>query len=400
MNELEYALETIDGGTFESLSMDFLRSKGYKVHESGSSGRDGGWDARIKIGDRTGIVHASTRSDWRYKLKDDAEKVRQLENDRDKDYDLFVFVTNKGVNGQQELDLEDDIRDEYGWTLQLYHRDNLLGEIRQNIPEVADRYLDIDLGTDHDHYQRVEQLRDDRIEVIRNRDGHAERLPNGSAVVLHVIPNGIFSQEKIDASELPNPPVLGVLFGAHATVRGKEVIGTGPNSSPDQEGAYSVLRNDGLYESVDWSRIRDSPHPNEDDAWIAGSVRSSDAGLDASVIITTKGVIDSMRDAGFSGSVFVSLSVLDAANAKLSSEKSRSRDILWTPEMLGKDVYSTDLHQVPIGDQEIITYLEPMLSEVWREFGYTEGTRNIDDGEWSGGEVRVNRDILLSAGDQ
>ncbi|WP_312912784.1 hypothetical protein [Natronosalvus caseinilyticus] len=51
MDQLEFALDKIDGHTFEDLSMAFLRGEGYDVHESGGSGSVGEWDVHP-----TGIV--------------------------------------------------------------------------------------------------------------------------------------------------------------------------------------------------------------------------------------------------------------------------------------------------------------------------------------------------------
>lgn len=77
MDKLEFALETIDGGTFEALAADFLRVQDYDVHESGRTGADGGWDARIELGGRNGIVHTSTQTRWKRKLRKDAKKVKK-----------------------------------------------------------------------------------------------------------------------------------------------------------------------------------------------------------------------------------------------------------------------------------------------------------------------------------
>ncbi|MCH7659150.1 MAG: hypothetical protein IH933_00720 [Euryarchaeota archaeon] len=33
--------------------------------------------------------------------------------------------------------------------------------------------------------------------------------------------------------------------------------------------------------------------------------------------------------------------------------------------------------------------LEPILSELWRAFGYPDGTPHIEDGEWAGEPVTV-----------
>lgn len=324
--------------------------------------------------------------------------VRSLvEDGRDDDYNLYVFITNQSVTGEQELNLEDEIREEYGWTLRLYHRDNLLGELRQNSPELADRHLDIDLGTDHDHRRHIKQFRDDRITAIRDRDGYASSLPNGSIVALHVIPNGLFSQAKKNAADLPHPPVLGKLIAPDVETRGQERIAYNRRGHKDCL-AYGALRNDGLYESADWLMIRRTPD-KEDEAWANATVSGGDEGLDASVVITVKHVMAALREAGFSGAAFVSLSVLDAAHAKLGTPQSRN-DSLFSPPKLGTDVYTTNLQQVAINTKEIIADLEPVLSELWREFGYEDGTTNITDGRWTGGSVTANGQRLIESGDK
>ncbi|MDQ2050759.1 hypothetical protein RBH26_09695 [Natronolimnohabitans sp. A-GB9] len=75
-DELEFNLEIIDRRPFEQFGMAFLRALGYEVHESGASGPDGGWDRRVKLGEREGIVHMSTANRWKQKLRKDAESVR------------------------------------------------------------------------------------------------------------------------------------------------------------------------------------------------------------------------------------------------------------------------------------------------------------------------------------
>lgn len=106
MDELGFALDTIDGRAFEDFAMAFLREEGYKIHESGGTGPDGGWDARVEMGSRHGISHVSKRKDWRRKLREDAKKVKELEDDRSEEYDLFVFVTSQEVQGNQQLEMK------------------------------------------------------------------------------------------------------------------------------------------------------------------------------------------------------------------------------------------------------------------------------------------------------
>jgi len=132
MDDLEFALEKIHGHVFEDFAMAFLREEGYSVHESGGAGPDGGWDAQIELDERTGIAHASVQKRWKRKLRSDAKKVADLEDELGEDYDLLVFVTNQDVGGSQELDMQDEIREEYGWNLQIHHKKEILGELRQN----------------------------------------------------------------------------------------------------------------------------------------------------------------------------------------------------------------------------------------------------------------------------
>lgn len=141
MDELEFALENIRGHAFEDFAMAFLRENGYQVHESGGSGPDGGWDARIELGNREGIAHVSTQKTWKRKLRSDADKVKDLEDDHGEDYDLFVFVTNQDVGGDKELDMEEEIREQYGWTLKIHHRKEILGELRQNAQDLAENFF-------------------------------------------------------------------------------------------------------------------------------------------------------------------------------------------------------------------------------------------------------------------
>jgi len=209
MDELKFALEHIDGGTFERFTMAFLRASDYDVHESGEGGADAGWDAEVEIGGRQGIAHASVQNRWRRKLQRDAEKVSTLEEERGEDYDLLVFVTNQSVTGAREMDMRSEIEEKYGWSLELIHRDNILGELRQNKQDLSEEFLDVDLQRDQDHLGKIEDLRDDRLAKIENRTGYAKDLAEGPVVVLHIIPNGIFSKHKVrSADDIPDPSIF------------------------------------------------------------------------------------------------------------------------------------------------------------------------------------------------
>lgn len=382
MDELEYALSNISGTSFEEFAMDYLRAQGYEVHESGSQGRDGGWDARIKLGDQSGIAHASKRKDWRVKLRDDAEKVENLEEERDESYDIFVFLTNRHVSGEQELEIESEIREEYGWNLILHHQTEILGELRQNHAELADRHLGVDVGGEPEYVDELESRREERLGKICDRTEEAVDLNEGPTVALHVIPNSVFSNEKIRLTNLSPPLVIGDTAIGRTETKGK-VQFTCERSGD----GYAFIRNDGLFETATTGMFRRGH--NEDELWINGIVSQRRVGLDAGVILTLRKALDSLSDSGLSGVASVSLSLMNAENAKLYYED-RIRRPFDSQPTFGETRYSTEFITVDIGETEIIQDVEPMLSEVWRQFGKEEGTINIDDGEWQKGKVNVN----------
>jgi len=102
---------------------------------------------------------------------------------------------------------------------------------------------------------------------------------------------------------------------------------------------------------------------------------------------------------GFSGTAFASLTFLDAKDVKLETEQARRGLPRGGMHMLDTDFYTTELYPVQIGSDENIENLEPLLSEVWRQFGHENGTPNIEDGKWDSSSVRVRQEMLLEEGD-
>ena len=129
---------------------------------------------------------------------------KKLEEERGENYDLFVFVTNRHVSGEQEIEMEAEIQEDYGWTLIIHHKNNILGKVRQSQPELARRHFDIDLETDHEHLDEIEKLRDERLDEIKNRRGDSDDLDQGPTVVLHIISNGIFLRAQPIPRKFPN----------------------------------------------------------------------------------------------------------------------------------------------------------------------------------------------------
>jgi hypothetical protein len=396
MDELEYALASIRGHPFENFAMAYLREQGYDVHESGRSGPDGGWDGQVELGDRTGIAHASVQETWRQKLRSDAEKVEDLEEERGEDYDIFVFVTNQDVGGRQELDMEDEIRGEYGWKLRIHHREEILGELRQNSQELAEDFFDIDLQKDRDHIEEIEELLENQLDDIQAREGYASDLMEGPAVVLHIIPNGILSKRKTSTGSIPDPSVLFEKISSYGETKGKYTIAYGRDGTAGEQRSYAVLRNDGLYESASVSAFV----PKREETWIQGYIQSSvGIGLDASVVLAARSVLEDLSEMGFSGTAFAWVSFLDADGVLLNTPNSHRRAISHNPPTLETDRYTTEYATLQIGGEQVIEDLEPVLDEVWREFG-EDGTPNIEDGKWALGSYSMNRETILEEGDR
>lgn len=396
MDELEFALENIRGHAFEDFAMAFLREEGYQVHESGGSGPDGGWDARVKLGDRKGIAHASTQKTWKRKLRSDAKKVKDLENDRGEDYDLFVFVTNQDVGGDQELDMEEEIREEYEWKLNIHHRKEILGELRQNAQGLAEDFFDANLQKDHEHIEQIEELCNDRLDEIQAREGYASDIIEGPAVVLHIIPNGVRSKNTVRSGSIPEPSVLFERLTSYGETKGKYTTSYGSGGSGGEQHSYAVLRNDGLYESASVSAFIEK----HDELWLQGFIQKSvGIGLDASVILAARRTVQDLAEMGFSGTAFVWISLLDAGDVQLVTPDRLGRSLHQSPKTINTDRYTTEYATLQIGNEHVIEGLEPILDELWREFG-TDGTPNIKDGKWARGSYNSTAGTVLEEGDR
>lgn len=382
MEALDYVIDTADGETFTNLAAAFVRSRGYRTKEFRA--HTGDWSARVWMRARPGIACASVQTDWREQLRSSARKVKRIERDRDTEYDLFVFVTNQDVTGLQEFEMEDEIRKEFGWRLRLYHRQDLLGEIYNTTPGLAKHHLDVNLGFETGHLATLEELREERLDLIAERGGEATDLARGPTVVLHVIPNGIFSTEKRWASsDVPDPWLLSGRDSPAVDARSElKIAYDHPEETEYTE--YALIRVDGLYEAVTTALFDDTG----DQPALRGTGVDGSPGLDASVIIAVRECLAQLSTMGFSATASVWLTVLDGADARLDSGPSEQD----TSSSLGFERYTTKVATASIATRNsttVVTDLEALFSGLWRAFGYPDGTPTINDGEWVGGTAAV-----------
>ena len=407
MDKLEYAFDTIDWNTFEKFSMAFLREEGYEVRESGAAGPDGGWDGRVRLGDIEGIAHASTAENWRSKLRSDATKVENLETEMDESYDIFVFLTNQEVGGEQQLEIEKEIQNEFGWRLKLHHRREILGKLRQQHQELARGFLDIDLGVANEHLNEIKKFANQKLEDISNREGYANDLTDGPTLVLQIIPNAIFSSPtNSNPNEIPEPRVVFEKKPQYSEKHGKYTKFYGSGASGDKMNSYAVLTNDGYYESAStpYKYYGSSPSSafieKKNEIWLQGHPYNNlGLGLDAGIILTTKSTLNRLSDMGFSGTAFIRISLFEVHDVKLSVQLDEFKHFGLNPPQFDKSQYSTEFVNISVQGEKLIERLQPILSEIWIEF--TESpTPCIKNGEWAVQPAKLRDGPSLETGDK
>ncbi|WP_323174398.1 restriction endonuclease [Natrialba sp. PRR66] len=383
MDKLEWAVDTVDGTTFEKIAGEILRNEGYDVHESGVIGTDGGWDARIVLNGRKGIGHASVDNNWRGKLRNDAESVEELEKEQNESFDHLVFVTNQRVTGQQELDMEEEIEEEYDWDLKILHRRHIIGITGHERPDLAERHFGFNPKRNDDHIDQVLGLRDERLDLISNRKDVASDLEKGPAAVIHLIPNGVFSGNYVQRSDdLPGLPRVGKLNvhpGTESVGKGKLNAG-GRLRQPYK--SYTYLRKDGLFEAVDTWVFRE----DEEDGLLLNNARRPKESLDCKIGITVQAGIRALKNMGVTGTAFCFISLLDARGATVSYETRISGPPKQKP--LRTEQYTTDLAEIPLEEADVVDSLRNPLTEIWQELGWDVNLHYDEDGDWIGPTVQ------------
>ena len=117
-NPTTYCLEEVtDYIEFERLCSALMSLEGYSSIEPLGGSKDKGRDAiHVNLSNETTIFAYSVREDWRAKLAEDAAKVYKHQHACDK----FVFITTAKITSSQRDEAVNNIKNEFGWQLQLY----------------------------------------------------------------------------------------------------------------------------------------------------------------------------------------------------------------------------------------------------------------------------------------
>jgi|GEM_PF-584697 hypothetical protein len=249
----EYQLSEIDAGPLERLAIDLLiKTREYRgMDPQGGRGKDGGKDGLLLNGpDGKNIIVAVSRDkSWKSKLEDDLEKAAG----HDRDYDTFVYVTNRIITGNQKPvpDVAEPFVDEHGWKIDIWDGERLRSELDNNHQDLRERYLRI--ARDEDPSKMAARLIDERLGLVRRR---ADELPRpvkgGPTAALHIIPHdAVAGDEEFLHDELPTSSIPGRYrgFSYENTLDGRVTFAGGGTNEADF--AYLYVDTDGWIEAVD-----------------------------------------------------------------------------------------------------------------------------------------------------
>jgi hypothetical protein len=119
-----YCLERVtDYRDFERLCSALMAGAGYPCLDPLGGTGDEGRDAIIRsdeAGRKIGFAY-TVRSDWKAKLRGDANRVREMGHDPD----TFVFVCTEPLSASEKDEAHAFLRKTYGWTLDLFDMERL-----------------------------------------------------------------------------------------------------------------------------------------------------------------------------------------------------------------------------------------------------------------------------------
>jgi len=367
--DVEYALSKVGTDIFEKLASDVLRDYGYEVNPSGVQGTDAGRDAFVEINGEPGIAHYSTQKSWRRKLRKDAGKAA----DHEEEYEWFVYVTNQAVTGQQEADMRREIREEYRWDLDLWHHERLRNKIETDLPGVARRHLGVDPQGRDEIVEEIEGFKKDRIDAIKHRKNLPIKLEEGPFVAIHLISNGLRSMDyDVRPSNLPAPPKYGKekstsdgtpVDDGHLYVRHEE---------QESHSKYTFFHEEGWIEAISTDYFGRGGETE-------GKFHAHR--FDAEVVKTVQGSFDALVEIGVKPPVFVYVTIVGFQDVEMWY----TNDVtgLYSTPRIPKNEMALKRIEIDSFDSDISQALKPILDRFWNGCGWSVGCIDYDNGEWN-----------------
>lgn len=148
LNKTLWVLDNeMDPKKFERLCVDLLYRNGYKEIIPFGGMHDHGRDAEINISsaiNKSGEIvffQFSLQKDWKKKLRDELEKVKKYGHTITR----FILMTSRDVSGKDKDNLKSEVLNEYGWKLEILPREWLRLQLEEANPDLAQKYLGIQL---------------------------------------------------------------------------------------------------------------------------------------------------------------------------------------------------------------------------------------------------------------
>lgn len=149
LNQVLWTLDNeTDSDAFERLCVDLLYRTGYSdivpIGRKKDRGRDAEQDRRpvpifiAPSGEKT-FFQFSLEDRWQGKLDRELDKVMRNSHD----IDAFLFVTTASVTGTTRDKLAAQVKDTYGWNLEMRDREWLRLQLEEAHPDLAERHLGI-----------------------------------------------------------------------------------------------------------------------------------------------------------------------------------------------------------------------------------------------------------------
>ncbi len=376
--QVEDAIRDIDPDDWEQLCSDILRADGYDVDPTATgSGADGGKDALLSRGDRDGIAHYTTRKKARTesKLETDADKAAA----HDRDYDVFVFMTNKEIAGTTIDNLVDDHRETYGWELEFWHRESVRNFLMGSEPELAASHLDVDpRAAFSDGKQQIDDYHQERVQKIANRDRIDIPLASGPVLTLHLLPNGHDTVRYVDTpGDLPVPPIYGKTKGVEPVQIGDAVYSVSDrlahmgDTSQEQPG-YTRLDEHGRFEAAGTSPFLPDSR--------TGEIALSGDHMEIDLARTLKGALRCLDTLEVSPPVYLYVTVQGVEDVPLQSSAGNSP--------IGGGGFRTDSYAPPAVEisnfnKSAPELLRESMNRIWTKARWNDGSPFYTEDGWT-----------------
>lgn len=375
--QMEKAIRDIDADDWEQLCSDILRAEDYDVRPTATGARpDGGKDALISRGDRTGIAHYTTtkKSRTKSKLKKDAEKAVGHE----REYDVFIFMTNKEVAGSTVDNLVDEHYRKFGWELDLWHRETVRNFLMGSEPELAASHLRVDpRARSTDGKQQIDEYHKKRVQNIADREKMDIPIDSGPVLTMHLLPNGHDTVHYVDTpSDLPTPPMYGKPKGIEPVQIGDAVYSVSDRlvhmgDTNEKQSGYTRLDEHGRFEAASTSPFLPDGR--------TGELALSGDHMEVDLARTLKGALRCLEILEVSPPIYLYLSVQDVNDIQLKSSMGNG------PIRGGfrTDSYIPPAVEISHFNVSVPKLLREPVTRIWTKARWNDGSPFYDDDGWN-----------------